>query len=1110
MPLELVNGSPRKKPFLRAADVVALQENKREVSRALDSFRGVDAFANIAARTGFGSRNLLEATQYPLTRLTRNYLLMNSLYRSNWIVRKVVDAMAEDLTKNWIKIISETEPKQLQRLEKKVDDTDTVGKILEGLKWGRLYGGAGAVIVIDGDQDKLDEPLDVEEVLPATYKGLLTFDRWSGITPSAKINSDVNRPLDFGLPESYRVTTETGQAFDVHCSRVLRFIGRPLPNWEKQAEQYWGESEIEVFFEELKKRDNTSFNIASLIFRANIFALKQKDLSQLLSGLGASPEAQRRFLSSIQAMTDLMSNQGLVVLPEDGSIETHQYSFGGINDIYQSFMLDICGATEYPMSRLFGRSSSGLSGTSEGDEHAYYELISQKQKRELEPQLKKLLPVIAMSVWGEVPDDFKWLYNPVRSMSNEEQADNAAKKTTAIVEVYNAGLIGRKTSLMELRQQADETNLFSNISQETIDEADDEPVAAGEMGMPGEPGAMGGEGGQEPGGEGGEDGGKEEGGKPDPGKEIPATPNSKPRKQKGNDKALVIPFQGLELTIENDTGSTRSGVDPITGKKWSVKMSAPYGYINGTEGVDGDAVDCFVGPNPFAETAFVIHALRPGTFGQYDEDKVMLGFSTAQEAKQCFLDNYTDPKFFGSLEMVPMVRLYGKLRTQRAQMLQAMDRVGSIDNHSQLEGGNAALDRIIRRYRDQAAEAGIDALIASGLTRAQAVDAMGNFEEREHPRKRDGKFAPKGQGESGASESGSEQAPSRQTKVPRAASARTEKQGERNENQGGGSEKQGEGKAAEPTAQPTTVNAAKAERDRQSSGGEFTIPGTGQKFSISAEPELRAQQLAKIREEGFAMLAPNVREGLLAGKGTNEIFEKDGKYSPERVQLHQRIIDSYFKGKKPQKNPKLIFVGGGSASGKTTASDEAAEILQHDSVDLNVDEIRPLMPEYGAVVGSLNIGRLNEEAGYIRDMIIAKAIDGKYNMALDGTGGGSAVTALEEADKGGFQTSFFYVHRPSAEAAAAAVARASRTKNISDLREMKPEWVEDIHDKARGNFEKMATPNREVKVYDKSDPSFGKQGKVVFWRMPNGEVKVNDAEGVKRVEQGGRVKFKIK
>ena len=144
----------------------------------------------------------------------------------------------------------------------------------------------------------------------------------------------------------------------VHHSRILRFTGRNLPFWEKQQEWYWGESEVEVIFEELKKRDNTSFNIASLIFLANIRVLKMDQLGQ---GLAVGGEQNNIELNNVlEAQNQLMNNMGMYVMDKEDSLETHQYSFSGLDEIYQSFMLDVAGAAEMPVTKIFGREPSGF------------------------------------------------------------------------------------------------------------------------------------------------------------------------------------------------------------------------------------------------------------------------------------------------------------------------------------------------------------------------------------------------------------------------------------------------------------------------------------------------------------------------------------------------------------------------------------------------------------------------------------------------------------------------------------------------------------------------------------------------------------------------------
>lgn len=454
--------------------------------QAIDETRRVmDAFSNPSARLGFGTPHMLEGTNYPLTRMTRNYILMVSLYRSNWIVRKVIDAKAEDMMKNWISLTSEVTPTEIDKFNKAIDDTATQAKLCDTLKWARLYGGAGALMVIEGDED-LEKPLEVEDVELDSYKGLLVFDRWSGIYPGAKLVQDINDPVNFGLPETYQITTDTAQTRIVHHSRILRFSGRTLPRWEMMAEQYWGISEVEIMYDELKKRDNTSWNIASLMFRANIVAMRQKSLSQLISGMSTNAAAAQQFNSTMQALSELMSNQGIVILPEEGGLESHPYSFGGIADVYTNFMMDICGASEYTMTRLFGRTQTGLGQSNEGDEHQYYNQISQLQKAQLDPRLRQLLPVVAMSTWGKIPDDFAWMFNPVHSLPDKDRSDLAKNNTDAVNEAFNAGLVGRKTALKELKQQSDLTGMWTNITDDMIEEADDEPMGQGEMGE-GEP-----------------------------------------------------------------------------------------------------------------------------------------------------------------------------------------------------------------------------------------------------------------------------------------------------------------------------------------------------------------------------------------------------------------------------------------------------------------------------------------------------------------------------------------------------------------------------------------------------------------------------------------------
>ena len=185
-----------------------------------------DAFQNPLTRSGAFMPNVLESTMYPLTRLSRNWQLLNSLYRSHWVIRRIIDVIPSDMLKNGYKILSQMPPDQLKKVTQLERQTKLTLKIKEGLRWGRLYGGAAGVILIDGHDDILDEPLDYDMVMPGSFKGLLIVDRWSGISVDEELVTDISDP-EFGLPKYYTITTEgMERGIRVHHSRICRFMGR--------------------------------------------------------------------------------------------------------------------------------------------------------------------------------------------------------------------------------------------------------------------------------------------------------------------------------------------------------------------------------------------------------------------------------------------------------------------------------------------------------------------------------------------------------------------------------------------------------------------------------------------------------------------------------------------------------------------------------------------------------------------------------------------------------------------------------------------------------------------------------------------------------------------
>lgn len=111
-----------------------------------------------------------------------------------------------------------------------------------------------------------------------------------------------------------------------------------------------------------------------------------------------------------------------------------------------------------------------------------------------------------------------------------------------------------------------------------------------------------------------------------------------------------IEYQGIPITIENEAGSVREGVDP-DGHAWKTKFTVPYGFINGTWGLDNEEVDCFVGP---VEDARMVYIIRQRIQGKPDEDKCMLGFKAARHAAEAYLKHVDNPEMLGNVIEIPI------------------------------------------------------------------------------------------------------------------------------------------------------------------------------------------------------------------------------------------------------------------------------------------------------------------------------------------------------------------------------------------------------------------------------------------------------------------------
>jgi len=445
-----------------------LSKHKKNAPRntAAEPVRTADAFSNPLFRLGYGSQSPLEATEYPLTRLTDNYALLNSLYRSAGICRSVVSIVPNDMTRRWYELRG-AGPDSVQVLRQAERETGLRNSLDLGLQFGSLYGGAAGLIRVRGQEGRLEEPLDLEAVLPGAFEGIQIFDRWTGVAPEERLVFQRGRML----PEYYRIdSAESGIHIRVHHSRVVRFTGGVLPYLEELAELYWGESDIEPVYDDIVLYDNVMHNMGALTFRANTDTLEVDNLDQLFSV--GSGQQQRRFWNTMQAQSVLRSNFGMQLVNRGDQIHNTQYSFTGFDHVVEGVQLNLSAKTHIPVTRLFGRSPAGLNATGESDMKTYYDYVDTLRETRLRPILEQVIPVLCMSALGEVPKGLEIQFPPLWTPTARETAEIAGQKAAAVRDMFQAGLLRADTAMKELKALSDETGMFGSISGEEIQAAE--------------------------------------------------------------------------------------------------------------------------------------------------------------------------------------------------------------------------------------------------------------------------------------------------------------------------------------------------------------------------------------------------------------------------------------------------------------------------------------------------------------------------------------------------------------------------------------------------------------------------------------------------------------
>jgi uncharacterized protein len=382
--------------------------------------------------------------------------------------RRLSEIFATEMTRKWIELESVGNIDKTERIKELKDALDHYGVrdhfheciALDG-QFGRSH------IYIDtgdrNDREELKIPLgngrnDIskKKVSPdRPIKYLKAIEPiWTYPTNYESID-----PLS---PEWYEPNSWFVNGKEIHKSRLLKFVSRPVPDILKPAYAFGGLSMSQMAIPYINNWLNMRQNIANIVQAFSVFNLAT-DLSELITQDGD------QLLQRAQFFNYFRNNQGLLLTNKD----TEDFSnvsapLGTLDQLLAQSQEFICSISGIPLVKYTGLSPHGLNASSEGEIRSFYDWIHACQEKQIRPNLTTVIDFIMLSKWGEVDHEITYRFNPLWEL--DEAALATMRKTDADTGavLVESGIISQEEE--RKRVAADPGSPYASIEVEDMPE----------------------------------------------------------------------------------------------------------------------------------------------------------------------------------------------------------------------------------------------------------------------------------------------------------------------------------------------------------------------------------------------------------------------------------------------------------------------------------------------------------------------------------------------------------------------------------------------------------------------------------------------------------------
>lgn len=362
--------------------------------------------------------------------LSNNRNLLGQMYIELGIVQTLIDQPVDDAYAELPQIVSsQLSPEDCDAVTQFIQEQNWFEIFKQGLKWGRLFGGAG--IYINTTQNPKSE-LRLDLIKQGDKVSLYACDRWElNYKASGAISVDNlqdAQPLDKTPYNLY------GQP--IHKTRVLQIKGKQAPSLQRLNLMGWGMSEVERLVRSLNSYLKNQDVVFELLDEAKVDVYKIDGFNDALSQQQGTEKIQKQITLS----NAIKSYLNALVLDKEDEYDQKSMSFAGLPDMNKQNKENIASDLRMPLTKLFGISSAGFN-SGEDDIENYNSMLKSEIRAKSRSYLITIYKLACAVVLGFIPEDIDLELPDLRVLSAEQVETIKDKKFNRLMQAWNAQLL---------------------------------------------------------------------------------------------------------------------------------------------------------------------------------------------------------------------------------------------------------------------------------------------------------------------------------------------------------------------------------------------------------------------------------------------------------------------------------------------------------------------------------------------------------------------------------------------------------------------------------------------------------------------------------------------